>query len=112
MMLRTCRVIFGAPKRLGESRQTSPHFREKRGSGAHFSCNSRQPERRSGKPESALSEVNKDQLQGNGLGLSISHGIIQDYGGSIHASSVEHHGACFTILFPKADMEQLPKSDD
>ncbi len=54
----------------------------------------------------------KDVGKGTGLGLSISYGIVQDYGGSIHASSVENHGACFTILFPKADMEQLPKERD
>ncbi len=45
----------------------------------------------------------KDVGKGTGLGLSITYGIIQDYRGTIHASSQEGGGACFTITFPRGD---------
>ncbi|WP_031482891.1 PAS domain S-box protein [Maridesulfovibrio frigidus] len=45
----------------------------------------------------------KDVGKGTGLGLSISYGIVQDYKGTIQASSREGSGACFTIAFPRED---------
>jgi signal transduction histidine kinase len=43
--------------------------------------------------------------KGTGLGLWVSHGIVQKYGGSIHVhSSVRpgHSGTCFSVFFPHA----------
>ncbi|MCB9487295.1 MAG: PAS domain S-box protein [Deltaproteobacteria bacterium] len=37
---------------------------------------------------------------GTGLGLSVSHGIIQEHGGSIHLESRAGEGACFSIDLP------------
>ncbi|CCO23704.1 PAS domain S-box protein [Maridesulfovibrio hydrothermalis] len=49
----------------------------------------------------------KDVGKGTGLGLSISYGIVQDYNGTIQASSAgENLGACFTITFPRGDLEK------
>jgi histidine kinase len=44
--------------------------------------------------------TNKDK--GTGLGLSISRGIIQEWGGDIHAVSIEGEGATFIITLPAA----------
>ncbi len=38
--------------------------------------------------------------EGTGIGLSISYGIIKDFGGSIQVRSVPGHGACFIIRLP------------
>jgi histidine kinase len=38
--------------------------------------------------------------EGTGIGLSISYGIIKDFGGNIRIRSVPGHGACFIIRFP------------
>ncbi|TIH17133.1 PAS domain S-box protein [Marinifilum sp. JC120] len=47
----------------------------------------------------------KDVGKGTGLGLSISYGIIKDYNGTISASTKQDLGACFTITFPRGDLE-------
>lgn len=47
----------------------------------------------------------KDVGKGTGLGLSISYGIVKDYNGNISASTKEDLGACFTITFPRGDLE-------
>jgi len=39
---------------------------------------------------------------GTGLGLTISYGIVQEHGGSIHAENVAGGGATFTIELPAA----------
>jgi histidine kinase len=54
----------------------------------------------------------KDVGKGTGLGLSISYGIIQDYQGTIHASSTKNGGACFTIAFPRGDCCEIFPADD
>ena len=43
----------------------------------------------------------KDVGQGTGLGLAITYGIIQEHGGTVHASNVPTSGARFTIDLPK-----------
>ncbi|WP_027721295.1 PAS domain S-box protein [Maridesulfovibrio zosterae] len=48
----------------------------------------------------------KDVGKGTGLGLSISYGIIKDYNGNISASSRKGLGACFTITFPRGDLNK------
>lgn len=42
--------------------------------------------------------------QGMGLGLSISHGIVKDYGGEISFESEEGVGTTFTMTFPQAEV--------
>ena len=44
----------------------------------------------------------KEVGQGTGLGLSLSHGIIADHGGSMHYKPAQHGGACFVIELPKS----------
>ncbi len=38
---------------------------------------------------------------GNGLGLSVSYGIVRRYGGDIKVESREGHGACFRVYLPR-----------
>jgi PAS domain S-box-containing protein len=44
----------------------------------------------------------KEAGQGMGLGLSITYGIIKDYGGNIAIESEVGHGTTFTLIFPTA----------
>lgn len=37
---------------------------------------------------------------GTGLGLSVSHGIVEKHGGDIHVESEIDHGSCFTVHLP------------
>lgn len=43
--------------------------------------------------------------KGTGLGLAVSHGIIQDHGGGILVASSPGKGATFTVWFPREDDE-------
>ena len=40
--------------------------------------------------------------QGKGLGLTISHQIVKDYGGRMDVKSEKGQGTTFTITFPGA----------
>ena len=44
----------------------------------------------------------KEVNRGTGLGLTISYGIVQEHGGSIHAENAAGGGATFTIELPAA----------
>ena len=44
----------------------------------------------------------KEVNRGTGLGLTISYGIVQEHGGSIHAENIAGGGATFTIELPAA----------
>ena len=43
---------------------------------------------------------------GNGLGLAITHGIVEQHGGMLDVMSEVGHGSCFFIRFPVASGEQ------
>jgi PAS domain S-box-containing protein len=50
--------------------------------------------------------------KGTGLGLWVSHGIVQKYGGSTHVhSSVRpgHSGTCFSLFFPYLTVGESPR---
>lgn len=39
--------------------------------------------------------------EGTGIGLSITYGIVKDFGGTIEVESTQGHGACFKLTFPR-----------
>lgn len=45
----------------------------------------------------------KEPGKGSGLGLSISHGIVQDHGGSINCASEKGRGTAFQIRLPRSN---------
>ncbi len=59
-----------------------------------------------GIPEAVRSRIfesfftTKEMGEGMGLGLSISYGIVEDYGGQIRVESREGKGTTFTLMFP------------
>ncbi|MBN2418158.1 MAG: PAS domain S-box protein [Deltaproteobacteria bacterium] len=42
----------------------------------------------------------KEAEKGMGLGLSITYGIVKEFGGKIHVEANQPHGACFVMEFP------------
>lgn len=60
----------------------------------------------SGIPEAVRSRIfesfftTKEMGEGMGLGLSISYGIVEDYGGQIRVDSTEGKGTTFVLSFP------------
>ena len=44
----------------------------------------------------------KEMGEGMGLGLAISLGIVEDYGGAIDVQSMAGEGTCFQLIFPAA----------
>lgn len=44
----------------------------------------------------------KSEVRGVGLGLSVSHGIVERHGGKIEVQSQAEKGSTFTVLLPKA----------
>ncbi len=50
----------------------------------------------------------KEVGKGTGIGLSISYGIVKDFGGDIRAIPGRKEGACFVIKFPEARIQSEP----
>jgi len=53
-----------------------------------------------------------EQVQGTGLGLSLTHKIIKEHGGTIEVSSQEGEGSVFILTFPihpRPDMDEWNK---
>ncbi|HVN25241.1 MAG TPA: ATP-binding protein [Syntrophorhabdales bacterium] len=48
----------------------------------------------------------KDVGQGTGLGLSVSLGIVERHGGSIHVESTLHKGSAFIVRLPSGDEDE------
>ncbi len=53
----------------------------------------------------------KDVGQGSGLGLSVTHGIIDQHGGRITVESAPGTGTCFTVELPLEREEHEPDND-
>jgi signal transduction histidine kinase len=54
----------------------------------------------------------KTKVGGTGLGLSITYGLVQELGGSIHASSQEGLGTTFIIKLPLTPPQTLRRKKD
>jgi signal transduction histidine kinase len=52
----------------------------------------------------------KEDIKGVGLGLAVSHGIIERHGGRIETQSEVGKGSTFTIFMPAYREESLPKT--
>jgi PAS domain S-box-containing protein len=53
--------------------------------------------------------------EGNGLGLSVVHGIVNDHRGAVTVESIPSQGSCFTVFLPeaKADVvEDKPENEN
>ena len=48
----------------------------------------------------------KDKDKGTGMGLSVVHGIVGSYGGSISVTSEPDKGSIFTVYFPSIDWSE------
>jgi two-component system NtrC family sensor kinase len=63
----------------------------------------------SGIPQEHLSQIfdpfftTKDPGMGTGLGLAVSHGIIEEHGGRIEVSSDPGRGTTFSVFLPVAE---------
>ena len=54
----------------------------------------------------------KARGEGTGLGLSTVYGIVKQSGGYIFAENRAEGGACFRILLPRAQAEDVPRTGD
>ncbi len=49
---------------------------------------------------------------GTGIGLSITYGIVKDFGGVIRAASVPGRNTCFTLSFPVGEGNDVTRKED
>ncbi|OGN96366.1 MAG: hypothetical protein A2Y89_00060 [Chloroflexi bacterium RBG_13_51_18] len=54
----------------------------------------------------------KEDVKGVGLGLAVSHGIIERHGGRIEVESEVGKGSTFTIVLPAYKGEELPNAEN
>ena len=54
----------------------------------------------------------KRQTEGTGLGLSVIHGIVRNYGGAITVKSEPEKGATFTVYFPRIESVEPRVQDE
>lgn len=54
----------------------------------------------------------KDTGKGSGMGLSVSLGIVKNFGGTIEVESKIGHGTSFHVYFPKVDQEEMPETKE
>ena len=56
----------------------------------------------------------KGQGEGTGMGLSVVHGIVQGFGGSIHVESTVSRGSTFEVLLPVIEScrDLIPKPEE
>jgi PAS domain S-box-containing protein len=54
----------------------------------------------------------KAKGEGTGMGLSVVHGIVKNYGGEIAVESIPGKGTTFRIYFPVAKAETMHRQDD
>jgi hypothetical protein len=53
----------------------------------------------------------KDVGQGSGLGLAVSHRIVEEHGGWIEVGNQQTGGAVFAVYLPKAEVEEESSAD-
>jgi PAS domain S-box-containing protein len=53
----------------------------------------------------------KEFGKGTGMGLSMAHGIVRNYGGTITVASVPGKGSTFEVLLPLSEAEILPEPE-
>ncbi len=54
----------------------------------------------------------KEVGKGTGLGMSISYGIVKDYGGTIEVRSDVNAGTTFRLTFPVAEEDRANREDE
>lgn len=54
----------------------------------------------------------KNHAEGTGLGLSVIHGIVKNYGGAIQVTSMPDKGATFTVYLPKIESVEERAQED
>ncbi len=61
--------------------------------------------------ESFYSDKDLGSRSGSGLGLSVVHGVVKDFGGWIDVKTALRKGTCFDIYFPSVRDSLTPKTE-
>lgn len=54
----------------------------------------------------------KEIGKGTGIGLAVTHGIVENHNGAIYVESSPGNGAAFNILFPVSDIRAVKKAEE